>query len=72
MHNPKGEDLTAETGSKLPIPDKTVIKKYAKAIIERLNSVDNEILEDTEVMLREFLRNDNLIIEHIRKNWKKK
>ena len=54
LHNPKREDLTAETGSKLPIPNKTVNKKYAKAIIERLNSVDNEILEDTEIMLSEF------------------
>ena len=54
LHIPKRDDLTAEISRKLPIPNKTVIKKYAKAIIERLNSVDNEILEDTEIMLSEF------------------
>ena len=54
LHNPKREDLREEIGSKLPIPNKTVNQKYAKAIIERLNSVDNEILEDTEIMLTEF------------------
>ena len=50
----KGNVLSTETGIILPIPNKTVIKEYAKAIIERLNSVDNEILEDVEIMLSEF------------------
>ena len=40
LYNPKRDDLSAETGSILPIPNKTVIKKYVKAIIERLNSAD--------------------------------
>ena len=54
LHNSKREELTEETGSKLTIPNKTVIKKYAKAIIERINSVDNKILQDAEIMLSEF------------------
>ena len=72
MHNPKRDDLSAETGSILPIPNKTVIKKHVKAIIERLNSAENENLEDIEIMPINLLRNHNLIIEHIRKNCKKK
>ena len=54
LHIPKRDDLTAEISRKLPIPNKTVIKKYAKAIIERLNNVENEILEYVEIMFNEF------------------
>ena len=49
LHNPKRDDLRAETGRTLPIPIKTV-KKHVKAIIERLKSVDNENLDDIEIM----------------------
>ena len=50
MHNPKWDDLRAGTGSILHIPNKIVIEKHVNAIIERLNSVDNENLDDTEIM----------------------
>ena len=45
LHNPKRYDLSAETGSILPILNKTVTQKHVKAIIERRNSVDNDNLE---------------------------
>ena len=50
LHNPKWDDPSAETGSILPIPNKNVINKRVKANIERLNSADNENLEDVEIM----------------------
>ena len=52
LHNPKRDDVNSDIGSIYPIPNKTVIKKHAKAIIERLNSenLDNENLDDIEVM----------------------
>ena len=40
LHNPKRDDQRAETDRTLHIPFETVIKKYVKAIIERLNSAD--------------------------------
>ena len=48
FENPKRDNLRSETGSILTIPNKTVIKKHIKTIIERLKSVDNENLEDIE------------------------
>ena len=45
QHNPKGDDLRAETGRILYILIKTVTKKHVKAIIERRQIDDNENLE---------------------------
>ena len=42
LHNPKRYDLSAVTGSILPILNKIVTQKHAKAVIQWLNSVDNE------------------------------
>ena len=50
MQNLKWNDLSAETGSILRSPNKTVIKNHLKAIIGRLNSVDNENFEDIEIL----------------------
>ena len=45
FHIPKRYDLSPETGSILPILNKTVTQKHVKAIIQRLNSVVNKNLE---------------------------
>ena len=50
LHNPKRDELSAEIGSILPIPNKTVIENHVKAMNERLNSVENENLEDIEIL----------------------
>ena len=45
LHNPKRDDLSAETGSIFPNLNKTVTQKHVKTIIQRLNSIDKENIE---------------------------
>ena len=56
LQNPKQDDFSAETGSKLHIPNKNIIKKHEKITIEKLNSVDNENIEDMKQYSVNFLR----------------